>query len=83
MDLQGELHRLARLMESRIWHQPTGSVQGGLSKGIMASAYPDARYFSLSLYATGTLQAATLVLELRGSEPECVSLCVGSPGGIA
>ena len=30
----------------------------------------DARYFSLSLYTTGTLQAATTVLELRGSESE-------------
>ena len=41
---------LGRSMESQIWHQPTGSVGGGLSKGTMASAHPDARHFSLSLY---------------------------------
>ena len=43
---------------------------GGLSKGTMASACPDVRHFSLSLYTTGALQAATPVLELRGSESE-------------
>ena len=57
---------LARLMESQIWHQPTGSVRGGFSKGTMTSGHPDARHFSLSLYTTGDLEAATLVLELRG-----------------
>ena len=34
---------LARLMESQMWHHPTGSVRGGLSKGTMASVCPDAR----------------------------------------
>ena len=34
------------------------------------SSHLDARYFSSSLYATGAFQAATLVLELRGSECE-------------
>ena len=34
------------------------------------SSYLDARHFSSSLYVTGTFQAATLVLELRGSESE-------------
>ena len=34
---------LARSMESQILYQPTGSVQGGLSKGTMASACPDTR----------------------------------------
>ena len=58
---------LARLMESQIWHQPTSSVGGGLSKGIMASAHLDARHFSLSMYTTGALQAATLVQELRAN----------------
>ena len=58
---------LARLMESQIWHQSTGSVGEGLRKGAMASALPDARHFSLSLYTTGTLPAATPLLELRGS----------------
>ena len=36
---------LARLMESQIWHQPTGFVGRGLSKGTMASAHFDARHF--------------------------------------
>ena len=43
---------LATLMESQIWHQPTGSVRGGFSKGTMTSGHPDARHFSLSLYTT-------------------------------
>ena len=62
---------LARLMESQIWHQLAGSVEGGFRKGTMASACLNARHFSSSLYATGAFQAAaTLVLELRGSETE-------------
>ena len=61
---------LARLMEFQIWHQPTSSLRGELSKGTMASACPNARHFSLSLYATCALQAATPMLELRGSESE-------------
>ena len=61
---------LARLMESQVWHQLTGSVGVGFSKGTMASAHPDARHFSSSLYATHAFQAATLVLELRESESE-------------
>ena len=44
---------LARLMESQIWHQLTGSVGGGFRKGTMTSAHLDARYFSFSQYATG------------------------------
>ena len=60
----------ARLEESQLWHQLSGSVRGGFSKGTMASARPDARHFSSSLCATGAFQAATLVLELRGSESE-------------
>ena len=59
---------LARLMESQIWPQLTGSVAGGFSKRTMASAGLDAGHFSSSLYATGAFQAATLVLELRGIE---------------
>ena len=60
---------LARLMESQIWHQLAGSMGGAFRKGTMASAHLDARHFSSSLYATGAFQAAaTLVLELRGSE---------------
>ena len=61
---------LARLMESQIWPQLTGSVAGGFSKRTMASAHPDARYFIFVLYTTGATQAATLVLELRRSESE-------------
>ena len=50
--------------------QLCGAVEGGLRKGAMASACPDARHFSLSQYATGALLGATLALELRGSESE-------------
>ena len=35
-----------------------GSAEGGLRKGTMASAHPDARHFSLSQYVAGILQAA-------------------------
>ena len=38
--------------------------------GTMASAFLDARHFSSSLCTTGAFQAATLVLELRGSESD-------------
>ena len=61
---------VARLMESQIWHQLASSVGGGFTKGTMASACLDARHFSFSQYATGAFQAATLVLELKGSESE-------------
>ena len=57
-------------MESQIWHQLARSVGGGFRKGKMASAHVDARHFSFSLYATGALQGATLVLELRENESE-------------
>ena len=56
---------------------------GRFRKGTMASAHLDARYFSSSLYAIGAFQAATPVLELRGSESENVSLCVGFLRGTA
>ena len=54
-----------------------GSERGGchclasrvLSKRKLApGTSPDARHFSFSLYATGAIQAAALVLEPRGSE---------------
>ena len=45
-----------------------GSMEGGFRKGIMVTAHLDASHFSLSQYATGALQTATLVLELRGSK---------------
>ena len=48
----------------------TGSVEGGFLQGTMASARHDARHFSFSLYTIGAFQAATLVLELKGSESE-------------
>ena len=62
---------LTRLMESQMWHQLAGSVAlwgEVFRKWTMASARLDARYFSFSLYATGIFQAATPVLELRGSK---------------
>ena len=61
---------LARLMESHIWHQLASSLAGRFSKGTMASAPLDARHFSSSLCTTDAFQAASLVLELRGSESE-------------
>ena len=61
---------LARLMESQIWHKLASSVGEGFRKGTMTSAHLDARYFIFSLYATSAFQAATLVLELKGSESE-------------
>ena len=65
---------LVRLMESLLRHQLVGSVAwwlcGGFRKGAVTSAHPDARHFSFSLYATGAFQAATQVLELRGTESE-------------
>ena len=61
---------LARLLESQIWHEPTGSVGRGFSKGIMASAHLDARHFCFSPYAIGAFPAATLVLEPGWSESE-------------
>ena len=75
-------NKLARLMESQIWHQFAGSVWGGLRKGTMASAL-DAGHFHSSPCAIGAFQVATQVLELRGSESEFVSLCVGSLRGTA
>ena len=74
---------LARLMESQAWHQLASSVGGGFRKGTMASVHLDARYFISSLYASGAFQAATLELELRRSESEKVSPCVGSLRGTA
>ena len=62
---------LPRLMEFQIWYQLAGSMtllEGGLRKETVASAGLDVRNFSFSLYPTGALQAATPVLELRGSE---------------
>ena len=45
---------LARLMESQLCHQLTGSVAlWGFRKGTMASAHLDARHFSFSQYTTG------------------------------
>ena len=70
-DLQSGSNRGSnRLMESQIWHQLASFVGGGFKKGTMASVCLDARYFSSCLYATGAFQAATSVLELRGSESE-------------
>ena len=71
-----------------MWHPPARSVTlsgEGSEKGqwllstfpskrkLSPSTHPDARHFSSSLYATGTFQAVTLVLELRGSESK--SMC--------
>ena len=47
-----------------------GAAGGGLRRGAMTSSCPNARHFSLSQYATHAHQAATQVLELRGSESD-------------
>ena len=69
-------------------HQLCGSVGGKFRKGTVASApflsgkklssspRLDAIHFSFSLYATGAFQAATPVLELRGSESEYIHVWV-------
>ena len=44
---------LAKLMESHIWHQLTGSVGGEFSKETMVSDRPDVRHFISSPYAIG------------------------------
>ena len=74
---------LARLNESQIWHPLASSVVGMFRKWIMASAHLEATHFSFLLCTTGTFQAATLALELRGSESEYVSPCMGSLRGTA
>ena len=76
---------LARLLESQVWHLPTGSVAllgEGSEKGqwplptflsgikLSSTSCLDARHISSSLCATGTFQAVTVLLELRGSESE-------------
>ena len=70
-------------MESQTWHQLASSMGGIFRKEKMASACLDARHISFSLYTTGAFQASTPVLELRGSESEWVSPCVGSLRGTA
>ena len=45
-------------------------MEGASRKGTIASTCLDDRHFSFSLYPTGSLQVATLVVELRGSESE-------------
>ena len=47
-----------------------GSMGVCFRKETRTSAHLDARHFSSSLYTTDAFQAATLVLELRMSEPE-------------
>ena len=76
---------LFRLMESPLWYLPAGSIacwKEGSEKEqwplpailserkLFPSPHLGARHFSSSLYATGAFQAATLVLEPRGSESE-------------
>ena len=64
---------LARLIESQTWHLLANSVRQRFSKGTMvSSAHLDVRHHFL-LCATGAFQAATVVLEFRGSESESES----------
>ena len=57
--------------------------EGRVIKGTMASAHLDTRQFCSSYYAAAAFQAATPVLELRGSESELVSPFVCSLRGTA
>ena len=73
---------LGRLMESQIWHQPAGSV-ALWEEGSIKGQWPQPTFlserklspssclaptdFTFSLYATGDIQAATQVLDLRGN----------------
>ena len=66
MDLQDGSHSVTQVDGISYGTGLPALWEGGLSKGTMASAHPDARHFSLSLYTTGALQAATSVLELKG-----------------
>ena len=66
----GWVTQLVRLMESQDMAPPYRFCGGRVQLREMASACPSARHFNLSLYTTGDLQAATLVLELRGSKSE-------------
>ena len=74
---------LARMMESQIWYQLASPVREGFKKGTVSSSFLDTRPFSFSLCTTGAFQAATPVLELRGSESEWVSSCLGCLRGTA
>ena len=71
MDLQGGSHSASQVDGvsdmAPAYHLCVG---GGVNKGTMSSVPPDAKHFGPSLYTTGALQAATLVLELRGNESE-------------
>ena len=60
---------LARLMEFRFGTRLL-ALWGKTQKRDSASACPDARHFDPSLRASGTLQAATTVLELGGCRSE-------------
>ena len=73
---------LALSMEYQIRHPPTSSVALGSEEGqwllptflsgrkLFPSSCLDARHFGFPQHATGAFQAATPVLELRGSESE-------------
>ena len=76
---------LARLVESQIWHPPASSMalcgEGSekeqwplpaflSGRKLSPSSHRDARQFISFLYATGSFQAATLMLELRGSKSD-------------
>ena len=71
MDLQDGSHSVSQVDGVSDMAPAYQLCMGGwLSKGTMAGAHPEARHFRLSLYTPAALQAATLVLELRGSESE-------------
>ena len=64
----GSPRRVSQVNEVSDVAPAAGSLQGGFREPTMASVHLDARHFSFSLYTTGVFQAATPILELRGSE---------------
>ena len=69
-DLQGGSNSVSQVDGVSDLAPDAGSVGVAFCKGIMPSAHLGARYFSFSLRTTDALQAATPVLDLRGSKSE-------------
>ena len=84
----GDPLRLCLTQAVTLWEEGSGKGQWPLptflsGRKLSPSSCLDARHFNSSLCATVVFQAATPVLELRRSESEQVSPCVGSLRGIA
>ena len=69
-DLEGGSNSVSQIDEVSDMLPACQLCGGGSRKGIMAFTRLGARHFRLSLNTAGAFQAATWVLELRGSESE-------------